>query len=256
MRERVEIDGAAPAPDQLQARMLHGYGHFTAMQVRGRRVRGLDLHLARLAQANAELFGAGLDADLVIARIRHALGSAADASVRVYLQRPDPGLPPSVMVTVRPPGEMPASMSLRAVPYQRSVAHIKHLDDFGQHYYGDVARRNGCDEALLTGPDGLISEGSITNLGCFDGAAVVWPAAPMLRGITMQVLQRELDRHGVPARFSSLRVADLPGFRSVFLTNSRGIAVAVSVDGVPLPAGEQFARQLAEIYQAAPWDEL
>ena len=256
MRERVEIDGVTPAPDQLQARMLHGYGHFTAMQVRGGRVRGLDLHLARLTQANAELFGAGLDADLVIAWIRHALGPAADASVRVYLQRPEPAQPPSVMVTVRPPGEMPASMTLQAVPYQRSVAHIKHLDDFGQHYYGEVARRNGRDEALLTGPDGLISEGSITNLGCFDGAAVVWPAAAMLRGITMQVLERELGRQGVPVRYSPLRVADLPGFRSVFLTNSRGIAVAVSVDGAPLPADEQFARQLAGIYQDAPWDEL
>jgi branched-subunit amino acid aminotransferase/4-amino-4-deoxychorismate lyase len=253
--ERIEIDGAEPTPALLQALMLHGYGHFTAMQVRGRSVRGLDLHLARLAQANAELFGAGLDGGLVTALIRRALGTA-DASVRVYVQRPDPDRPPVITVTVRPPGEMPALMSLTAVPYQRAVAHIKHLADFGQHYYGDLAARGGFGEALLTGQDGLISEGSITNVGCFDGTAVIWPAAAMLRGITMQVLERELDRHGIPVRYRPVRVADLPGFRAVFLTNSRGVATAASIDGVPLPADTEFAARLAGIWRDAPWDPL
>jgi hypothetical protein len=32
------------------------YGHFTAMQVRGRRTRGLALHLRRLEAATKELF--------------------------------------------------------------------------------------------------------------------------------------------------------------------------------------------------------
>ena len=51
---RMEIDGNVPADAQLRALALGGYGHFTAMQVRGRRVRGLDLHLSRLAAANAD----------------------------------------------------------------------------------------------------------------------------------------------------------------------------------------------------------
>jgi branched-subunit amino acid aminotransferase/4-amino-4-deoxychorismate lyase len=253
----LEVDGAEPTAAQLRALALNGFGHFTAMQVRERRVRGLDLHLARLAGANAELFGAGLDGDLVISRIRHALGpDIADASVRVYLQRPDPAVPPWVLVLVRPPAEMPASMSLQSVPYQRSVAHIKHLGDFGQHYYGELAQRNGFGEALLTGPDGLISEGSITNIGCFDGSAVIWPAAATLRGITMQVLQREFDRHGVRTEFRPVRVTDLAGYRAVFALNSRGIATVPSVDGQPLPADDEFARRLASLFRAAPWDQL
>ena len=257
LTERIEIDGAAPSAAQLQARMLRGYGHFTALQVRDRRVRGLDLHLDRLAQGNAELFGAGLDRAGVTALIRQALGpDTTDASVRVYLQQPDADEAPSVMVTVRPPAEMPATLSLLPVPYQRSVAHIKHLGDFGQQYYGGLAAAGGYGEALLTGPDGLISEGAITNLGCYDGEAVVWPAAALLRGITMQVLERELIRHGVPVRVAPLRVADLADCRHVFLTNSRGIATASAAGEQVLPADQAFGARLAEIWQDAPWDEL
>jgi hypothetical protein len=53
----MEIDGLDASPEQLRAAALDSYGHFTAMQVRNRRVRGLDLHMARLDSANRELFG-------------------------------------------------------------------------------------------------------------------------------------------------------------------------------------------------------
>jgi branched-subunit amino acid aminotransferase/4-amino-4-deoxychorismate lyase len=255
--ERMEIDGSVPTAAQLRTLVLGGYGHFTAMQVRNRRVRGLDLHLARLAAGNAELFGAGLDGALVTERIRHALGpDTGDASVRVYLQQPEAGKPPWMTVTVRPPGDMPPAMSLQSVPYQRSVAHIKHLGDFGQHYYRLLAERGGFGEALLTGPDGLISEGAITNVGCFDGTSVVWPASAMLAGVTMQVLEREFSRHGLPVVRRPVRVADMPGFASVFVVNSRGVARAPSIDGAALPADEEFLARLAAIFAAAPWDEL
>ena len=186
---QVEIDGATASPDQLRAAALGGYGHFTAMQVRGGRVRGFDRHLARLEAANREVFGAGIDAAALRDHIRHALGDdRPDASVRVYVHEADGS--PSTMVTVRPPGGMPAApWKLRSVPYQRSLAHLKRAADFGQRYYQRLAQASGFDEALLTGPDAIISEGTITNLGFFDGAGVIWPAAPALHGITMQLLK-------------------------------------------------------------------
>src|SRR6266704_6014838 len=99
---RIEIDGASASAEQLRAAALGGYGHFTAMQVRGGRVRGLDRHLARLDAANREVFGAGIDAAAVTEHIRHALGDdISDASVRVYVQEADGS--PAIMVTVRPP---------------------------------------------------------------------------------------------------------------------------------------------------------
>src|SRR5258706_13653661 len=97
------------------------------------------------------------------------------------------------MVTVRPPGGMlPGPWRLRAVPYQRPVAHIKHTADFGQRYYQRLAHASGLDEALLTGQDAIGSASSITNLCCFDGRPVIWPAAPALGRITMQLVQPAL----------------------------------------------------------------
>jgi branched-subunit amino acid aminotransferase/4-amino-4-deoxychorismate lyase len=189
----IEIDGRSPESEQLAAAALDSYGHFTAMQVRNHRVRGLALQLARLTGAHRELFDTELDGDVVRGHIRHALSAGAgDGSVRVNLRQP--GDRPSVMVTVRPPGGMtPGRWRLRSVPYQRPVAHIKHLADFGQGYYQRLARREGFDEALLTGPGGLISEGSITNIGFFDGPMVIWPDAPVLAGITTAYARAQWD---------------------------------------------------------------
>ena len=72
--------------------------------------------------------------------------------------------------------------------YQRPDAHIKHLAT-GQAFYSRLARRNGFDDALLTAADGIVSESSIANIGFFDGSGVVWPDAPILHGITMQLLE-------------------------------------------------------------------
>jgi hypothetical protein len=55
----IEIDGAPADLAALRAVLLGGYGHFTAMQVRDGRTRGLDLHLRRLDAGNRELFGGG-----------------------------------------------------------------------------------------------------------------------------------------------------------------------------------------------------
>jgi branched-subunit amino acid aminotransferase/4-amino-4-deoxychorismate lyase len=252
---KIEIDGEPAGTDQLRSAALSGFGHFTAMQVRSRRVRGFCHHLARLDAANRELFGVGVDELVLRSRINHALGDFTDASVRVYLhEAPDA---PAMMVTVRPPGGMqPGPWRLMSVPYQRSVAHIKHTGDFGQRYYQLATEAAGFDEALLTGPDGIISEGSITNIGCFDGERVIWPAAPALRGITMQVVEPALAEIGVPSVRAHIRLSDLPSFSSVFVTNARGVAAVGQVDAQQLPVDEQLMKTLSERYDAAPWNDI
>ena len=252
----IEIDGRSATLEQLSAAAPAGYGHFTAMQVRNGRVRGLGLHLARLDAANREMFGAGLDTAGVAGHIRHALdGQARDASVRVYVYETPNGL--AVMVTVRPPGTMaPDVWRLQTVPYQRSLAHIKHLGDFGQGYYQRLAHSNGFDEALLTGPGGIICEGSITNIGFSDGTGVLWPDAPALAGITMQILQRALAERGVPSRHAPVRVSDLGTFAGAFVTNSHGIAPVGQVNDLPLPVNGALMSTVTQAYESAGWDQI
>lgn len=250
----LEINGQAATADELRVLALGGYGHFTAMHVRGGRTRGLRLHLDRLEAASREMFGAELDGGRVRDFIRHAMDpQMPDASVRVIVHQPVGQEPPWVLVTVRPPADPLPASRLRPVAYQRSLAHLKRTGDFGQHYYGRLAKQSGFDEALLTGPDGLISEGSTTNIGFFDGSSVVWPAAAMLAGVTMQLASARL---ALPQRHRPVRVADLGSFEAVFITNSHGVAAVTEVDGCRLPVDTAFMGMLNGCYESVPWDEI
>jgi branched-subunit amino acid aminotransferase/4-amino-4-deoxychorismate lyase len=254
---RIEIDGRAVSVPELYTAMVN-YGHFTAAQVRGRAIRGIDVHLDRLDAANRELFDLPLPGDRVRDLVRHALADdVVDASVRVYAFLPDGAAGVSVMVTVNPPAVMPPGpLRLRSVDYLRPMPHIKHVGTFGQGHYGRKVARAGYDEALLTGPHGEISEGAVTNVGFFDGTGVVWPATPHLVGTAMRLLDRGLAARGVPVRREVVRVADVSGFRAAFVANSRGIAAVGQIDDVPFPVDDDLMKALAEALDATGWDSI
>lgn len=245
----IEVDGSPVADPELLATLMSGYGHFTAMQVRDGRAQGLGLHLDRLDRATRELFDRGLDAGRVRALVGGALEATGrrDASVRVYVYEGG-----RTVVTVRapfPPDRTP--QALRSVTYWRPAAHIKHLGGFGQTFHGEAARRAGFDEALLTAPDGEIAEGAVSNIAFWDGASVVWPSAPCLAGITMALLATRL-----PSTSRRVTLADVPSFRSAFVTNSRGIAPVSRIDGVELTVDETLMERVYAAYAAAPWETL
>ena len=229
------------------------YGHFTAMQVRGGRTRGLALHFERLEAASRELFGTGLDAERVRGLIRHALCDVGDASVRVYVFESEPE--PATMVTVKEAGGISTPQRLQSVRYQRPDAHIKHLAT-GQAFYSRRAHGNGFDDALLTAADGVVSETAIANIGFFDASGVVWPDAPLLRGITMQLLERTLPELGVSWRRAQIRLQDLASLEGVFITNARGIAAVSEIDDTALRIVSERMKTLADAYGSVPWDAI
>ncbi len=243
----IEIDGV-PADEEAFAQATSPYGHFTAMQVRGGRTRGLALHLRRLATANREAFDAGLDGERVRALIRHALGDTEDASVRVYIHERSPE--PAIVVSVKPPAQMATPQRLGSARYQRPDAHRKHVHT-EQGHYRELAQRDGFDDALLSGPDGLVSETSMANIGFFDTSGVVWPEGPMLHGITMQLLEATL-----PTRRTPVHLSDIPSFDGAFLSNARGIGAVSGVDDAELPMPAERMRELAEAYASVPWDAI
>lgn len=249
---RIEIDGRAVNAETLWS-VASGFGHFTAMQVRDSRSRGLALHLDRLEAANRELFGTGLDASHVRHLMRHVLGDTKDASLRVYVFETGEGT--ATVVTVRPPGDAGTSQRLRSVRYQRPDPHLKHLAT-GQGFYTRFARRNGFDDALLTCADGLVAESATANICFFDGAAFVWPDAPQLHGITMQLLERRLAELGVPCVRAPVSIADVASFAGTFVTNARGVAPVSAIDDTPLDTDSEQLDVLAGAYASVPWDEL
>ena len=257
---RIEIDGRTPDSDLLAAALVKQYGHFTAMQVRDHKVRGLDVHLARLTAATAELFGVGLDADLVRSRLRHALTEeCADSDVRVQVLRLNPAdaaSDPAVAVIVRPPVDMPrAPQRLRSVRYQRPLAHIKQVGgSFGQIYHGRAAEADGFADALLTADDGTVSETTIANIGFFDGATVTWPDAPALDGVTKQLLQRHGPSAGLVSRTGPVVLGDVASFRAAFVANSQGVAPVSAIDRTPIAIDDDLMTTLYGLYASVPWD--
>jgi branched-subunit amino acid aminotransferase/4-amino-4-deoxychorismate lyase len=249
----VEVDGEPAGVDGLRFAAVSNYGHLTTLQVRDHAVRGLDRHLRRLDSANRELFDHPLPGETVRGHLRHALGEVGDAAVRIIVFRPDDTARPRVLVAVGPPTE-PARLPqrLRSVAYLRPFAHLKHLGGFGQARHAALARRDGYDDALLTGPDGLISEGSVANIGFFDGDRIVWPEPPWLHGITMQLVEDELASRGTPSVRRPVRLRDLTDYDGAFLANSRGIVAVAGIDETPIPVDGARMAELAAVYAAAP----
>ncbi|MGW0117000.1 aminotransferase class IV [Streptomyces sp. NPDC003327] len=243
----VQIDGAPATDPAVLASLLSGYGHFTAMQVRDGRVKGLGLHLARLDGATRELFGRELPGDRVRALVAEAVAASrrTDSSTRVYVYGGGPDGDVRVVVTVAAPApDGPgAPQRLTAVDYLRPAAHLKHLGGFGQRYHREAAARAGFDEALLTSPGGEVAEGAVANIAFWDGTSLVWPSGPCLRGITMALLEPLL-----PSAHRPVTLADLPSYRAALVTSARGIAPVTAIDGVGYAVDEELMARVHAAY--------
>ena len=248
---RIEINGREADEAAVSLLEHEAWGHFTAMQVRGGRTRGLGLHLARLEAAHREVYGRALGGEEVRARIRHALGSQLDASVRVY------GYWAGLIVTVRGPQDMPRRPhSMTALQFQRPLARLKHVGSWGQGWFREAALAAGFDESLLVDEAGRISEGTVTNVGFWRDGTVIWPDAPKLAGITMLLLRRQLTAAGVPQAEAPVCLSDLASQEGMILCNARGWAPVSRVDDLRIPQDEAFTGVVATAFDGCPWDDI
>ncbi|WP_277931104.1 aminotransferase class IV [Bacillus cereus group sp. BfR-BA-01310] len=87
-----------------------------------------------------------------------------------------------------------SSLRLQITEFERDIPQVKNVGSFGQIYRGRIARMNGFDDVLFLDSLGRISEGSIWNIGFFDGDRIIWPKAEILPGIAMQVIQAGLEK--------------------------------------------------------------
>jgi branched-subunit amino acid aminotransferase/4-amino-4-deoxychorismate lyase len=252
----VEINGAAPAVEALHRAAAWGFGHYTSMQVRGRAVAGLDLHLARLREASAELFpdDPAPPDDTITALISHALRDERDASVRVTVL---PGMDVMVSVDAPAPDAPRPPLRVRTVQFERQLPHLKHCGTLAQTHQALAARRAGFDDVLFLGREGLICEGSVWNVVFWDGDRVVWPAAPMLAGITMRVLRRTLTDLGLPQTERPLPLGATTGLPAAAATNSHLPDQAIqSIDEIDFPAYGHLTALLRRAWNEVPWQAL
>ncbi|WP_296280626.1 aminotransferase class IV family protein [Pseudoxanthomonas sp.] len=260
------LNGKSASADDLRALALANYGHFTSMQVRDGAVQGRDLHVRRLEEATQALFGAAFDGVTALRQAAHAMESAdlRDASLRITVfslrfdyRDPARAVTPDVLVTLAPPStaEKPA-LRVKTYPFVRPLPQFKHVGTFPLFHYRRQALADGFDDALFVDPAGCVVEGSIWNLGLWDGATVIWPQGPALRGTTEQLLQHALGAKGVPQRHEPVAVAELERFRAGFACNASGLQPVTGVDAVAWGADTDLMAGLSDVLRAVPWEPL
>jgi branched-subunit amino acid aminotransferase/4-amino-4-deoxychorismate lyase len=266
IRERSELNGEPARAEDLRTLALFNYGHFTSMQVRAGAVRGLDLHMDRLDRATRELFACPLDLAAVRGHMRTILGGEqAPLSLRVnifsrQLKRDRLAEPaePDVLVTTGPARAVDiAPLRLKTFRHERVLAHIKHVGTFGLFHHQRLAQLEGFDDALFVDSGDAVSEGSIWNVGFFDGTSVVWPEAEMLAGISMQLLQRGLRERGIATACRRIARADIPAYRSAFFTNSAcAVRPVAAIDATDFAVDADLMTELEACYAANPWQPI
>lgn len=257
----VHHNGRAATAEELAAVAFGSPAHFTAMQVRGGLIRGLDLHLARLRTASLELFGRAVPDEEVRSQLRAALAaSPADVSLRVLVHAPgdpfaaEPGEPAMLVRTASAGAPPTGPLALAAVAHERFQPAVKHVGEPAKRFFLRQAAAEGFDDAAFVDRDGRLSEGTIWNLAFWDGTAVVWPVAGILDGIMQGMIKRQLAKLGVPQRDAEVRADGLARWaRGAVVLNSRTPAVAVHCIGNEvLPEAPDFVALLHRAHEAEP----
>jgi branched-subunit amino acid aminotransferase/4-amino-4-deoxychorismate lyase len=259
----MELNGALAELGQIKALALTNFGHFTTMLVEDLKVRGLSLHMRRLALDCRAIFDVELDTDFVQRCVLHALVDNRQPIVtRITIY--DPALDlgtigsdasPHVLVTTRAAGSGPLKpMRLQAVAYRREIPAVKHIGLFGAMQRRRASQRHGFDDVLLVNPDGTISEIATSNIGFVRDGRIVWPRSGYLSGITMSLLQQATDE---PVRSEQLTLSDLAGMEAAFATNAAtGIRTVTAVDSIEWPSSHKALDQLRELYADIPREQL
>ncbi|KAF0807079.1 hypothetical protein A6D6_01078 [Alcanivorax xiamenensis] len=259
---QASINGRPVSVAEVTPLAFAGFAHFTAMQVRSRKVKGLDLHLTRLREASITFFGVAVSDQRMRSYIKAAIDAGpADQSLTVTVFVRDGefsgrsmNTEPEVLVRTGAPAEGPRGpLRLSVVEHERPLAAIKHVGEAGKTWYLHQAIREGFDDAAFVDRQGRLSEATIWNLVFWDGDAVVWPRAAILHGTMMGMVQRQLDRLGIAQRHEEItleRLGDLAG-AAVMNSWTPGIAVT-AIGGNTIPEAESFIRLLHRCYEAEP----
>ena len=225
-----EEDAKLPATDPL---LLHARGVFETLRVVGGAAPLIDLHLARLRGACAELGLAVPDADLSdVVHELSARNGLPDAAARVTVGQ-DIAL---VSCRALPPGiarERRKGVAVRTARVTHAAPHLKGTSRLAL----ELAEREAGGEVLLRDGRGRLLEGSRANLFVREADALRTAAPPeVLPGIARSLVLGFAAELGVPVVEEPPRLDRRASWRECFLTNAlRGVRPVSSIDGGRLP---------------------
>lgn len=260
------LNGQSIPSSEMTNLAFSGFAHFTALQVRSRKIKGLDLHLDRLRQASMALYGRTLPDVLVRSYIRSAVESGPEnqsLTVTIYSPKGEftadsMDIDPSILIRTSLPENGPKGpLRLAVIEHERPLAEIKHVGEIGKTYYLHQAVRQGFDDAAFINQSGHLTEGSIWNLVFWDGKTVIWPKAHMLRGTMMAMVQRQLTQLNIPQNSERITLERLSELRGAAVMNSwtPGISVA-GIASNNFTNSDQLISLLHRAYQTEPAEKV
>lgn len=253
--------------------VLFGEGLYEVVRAIDGRLPFLARHESRLAASLAAVDLGGVHPRILgeVARTLLEANDLRDASIYLQVTRggmlgarrhvPHADLRPVVFAfatAAEPLAEEPStvSASIQQDPRWLGCA-IKSTNLLGNVLALMSASAAGDDEALLV-RDGLVSEGTSTNVFALVGDRLVTPptstSPPILAGVNRAVLLDELRAAGEPVVEAPLPVEALRGAREVIVTSSRRLAAAVTrLDGRPVGDGRigRWSRRCFDLLRAA-----
>ena len=229
-RFMAEEDGARPA---TRSRLALARGVFETLRVVGGAAPLIDLHVARLRGACAELGLGAPAADLdEVVRELAARNGLRDAAARICVGE-DVAL---VKVRRLPPElgrERREGVTLTTARVAHAAPHLKRTSRRAL----DFAEREAGGEVLLRDGHGGLLESSRANLFVLDADGLRTAAPPaVLPGIARALVLGFACELGIPIAPEAPRLDRRDGWRECFLTNAlRGLRPVVAIDGDPLP---------------------
>lgn len=236
------IDGASASVLPVDDRGLqYGDGLFETLLIRGGKARFLELHLARLALGCTRLaipFGAQRE---LRGEIAEACAQApALAILKIIVTRgsalrrgyvPDGRETPRRIVTLSDAPPLPESIrdgvsmmvSSARLGDNPLLAGIKHLSRIENVMAAEQARAAGAFDALMTGADGRLVSGAMTNLFVLRAGVLQTPPVDRagVAGIMRGIVLRECASLDIAIAEHHLTPADLHSADEAFITNAR-----------------------------------
>lgn len=262
----LELNGRPVTVDELGSLALYNYGHFTSMLVRAGRVRGLGMHLDRLAHDSRLLFGTEPDTEYMRHLVRRVVIDAGErVAVRVTafdpqldLARPAAARQPQFLISTRSVSAGNAApFRVATAAYERDLPTVKHVGLLGAVHHRGEAQQRGFDDVLFVDASSHISEGATWNVGFVRDGELVWPTAESLPGVTVRLLDDVARQHDIKVTARAVEVAELPEFEAAFAANAAvGVRSIVAVDDHGLAGDGPVAALLRKEYDALPGDPI
>lgn len=261
-----QLNGRAVTLTDLPVLGSVQFGHFTSMQVRNNQVLGLKLHLQRLKESSERLFGCHLPEDKILECLRSILLNQEPCSIRINIFTQafhEPVIREDdlhILITRSAPlAPVTKSIKVMTAHFERLLPEIKYAGIIsGILAFAKPVRAAGFDDVLYVDAHQNISEGSVWNIGFYDGSKIILPKTPALPGIAMQALTAQCKLSGVEVVHEIVNLSNINKFSGAFFTNSiNSGGIIVQINNHVFEDDQRLLQQsLADIYAAIPRDSI